>query len=44
MAAIKPFQAIRPAKEYAKQIAALPYDVIIGKKQDKLWKKNLCLF
>ena len=27
MAAIKPFQAIRPAKEYAKQIAALPYDV-----------------
>lgn len=27
MAIIKPFKAIRPGKEYAKQIAALPYDV-----------------
>ncbi len=27
MATIKPFKAIRPAREYADQIAALPYDV-----------------
>ena len=27
MAIVKPFKAIRPAKEYASQIAALPYDV-----------------
>lgn len=27
MADIKPFQALRPAKEYASRIAALPYDV-----------------
>lgn len=27
MADIRPFEAIRPAKEYAKKIAALPYDV-----------------
>ena len=27
MAIIKPFKAFRPAKEYASQIAALPYDV-----------------
>lgn len=27
MAVVKPFQAIRPKKEYAQKIAALPYDV-----------------
>ena len=27
MANIRPFEAIRPAKEYAERIAALPYDV-----------------
>ena len=27
MANIRPFKAIRPAKEYADKIAALPYDV-----------------
>ena len=27
MAVVRPFKAIRPAKEYASQIAALPYDV-----------------
>ncbi len=28
MATIKPFRAIRPANEYAAQVAALPYDVV----------------
>ena len=31
MAIVKPFKAIRPAKEYASQIAALPYDVYSSK-------------
>ena len=28
MATIKAFKGIRPAKEYAKDVAALPYDVV----------------
>ena len=27
MAIVKPFKAVRPKEEYAKQVAALPYDV-----------------
>ena len=31
MSVIKPFRAIRPGKEYAKKVAALPYDVMNSK-------------
>lgn len=40
MAIIKPFQAIRPAKEYAGQIAALPYDVYNRKEAKNIVEKN----
>ena len=40
MAIIKPFQAIRPAQEYAGQIAALPYDVYNRKEAKKIVEKN----
>ena len=40
MANIKPFQAIRPAKEYAAKIAALPYDVYNRKEAKNIVEKN----
>lgn len=35
MVTVKPFQAVRPVKEKAKQIAALPYDVVTRKEAKK---------
>ena len=32
MATIRPFMAIRPAEAYAKDVAALPYDVMNSKR------------
>lgn len=45
MANIRPFKAFRPAKEYASQIAALPYDVYNRKeaKEEVIGKPNLFL-
>lgn len=40
MAVIKPFQAVRPAKEYAGQIAALPYDVYNREEARSIVEKN----
>lgn len=40
MATIKPFQAIRPEKELAAKIAALPYDVYSREEAREVVKKN----
>lgn len=40
MAIVKPFRAIRPECKYAKQIAALPYDVYNGEEARKIVKEN----
>lgn len=40
MAVIKPFKAIRPAKEYADKIAALPYDVYNSEEARKIVEAN----
>ena len=40
MAVVKPFQAIRPDKRYAKQIAALPYDVYNREEARTVVEKN----
>lgn len=44
MAIIKPFQAIRPAKEYAEKIAALPYDVYNREEARKIVEQNSLSF
>jgi uncharacterized protein (DUF1015 family) len=33
MAIVRPFRAVRPAKEYADRVISLPYDVRTGKKR-----------
>ncbi len=40
MAIVKPFRAIRPECKYAKQIAALPYDVYNREEARKIVKEN----
>ena len=40
MAEIKPFRCIRPSKEAASAVAALPYDVYDGKEAKEIVKKN----
>lgn len=40
MAVVRPFQAIRPDKRYAKQIAALPYDVYNREEARVVVKEN----
>lgn len=40
MVKIKPFKAIRPAKEYASEIASLPYDVLNTKEAREIGSQN----
>ena len=40
MAIIKPFKAVRPANEYVKMVAELPYDVMNREEAKKLAKGN----
>lgn len=40
MAIVKPFRAIRPKKEYASRIAALPYDVMNSEEAREMTKDN----
>ena len=40
MATFRPFAALRPTKELAKQVAALPYDVVTRKEAEELGKEN----
>ena len=40
MAEIRPFQAIRPSRERAAEIAALPYDVYNRREAEEIVKKN----
>ncbi len=40
MTILKPFKAIRPTKEFAPKIAALPYDVINSKEAKEMVKNN----
>ena len=40
MATIKPFRAVRPRKDLAEKIAALPYDVYSSKEARKVVEKN----
>ena len=40
MAIIRPFKAYRPVKEYVKDIAALPYDVMSSKEAREIVKNN----
>ena len=40
MAIIRPFEAYRPVKEYVKDIAALPYDVMSSKEAREIVKNN----
>jgi len=40
MAIIKPFKAIRPVKEYAKQVISLPYDVMNRQEAADMAKNN----
>lgn len=40
MAIIRPFKAYRPIKEYVKDIAALPYDVMSSKEAREIVKNN----
>lgn len=43
MANIIPFQAIRPRADLAEKIAALPYDITTGKRQEKRWRGMITL-
>lgn len=40
MATIRPFMGIRPAPEYAKDVAALPYDVMNTEEAREMVKGN----
>ena len=40
MAIIKPFKAVRPANEYVKMVAELPYDVMNREEAKKIAKGN----
>ncbi|ENQ3079729.1 DUF1015 domain-containing protein [Bacillus cereus] len=40
MVTIKPFRAIRPIQEHAKEVAALPYDVLNSKEAREIAKDN----
>lgn len=40
MVKIKPFKAIRPAKEYANEVASLPYDVLSTKEAREIGGQN----
>ena len=44
MARIKPFQALRPHKEYAAQLASRPYDVLNSEEARKEVSGNLLSF
>jgi uncharacterized protein (DUF1015 family) len=44
MAAIKPFKALRPHKEYAEQVASRPYDVLNSQEARKEAEGNLLSF
>ena len=40
MANFRPFKALRPAKEYASKVAALPYDVMNSEEAKEMVKGN----
>ena len=40
MISIKPFRAIRPKAEYAKEVASLPYDVMSSDEAREMVKGN----
>ncbi|MCI5902191.1 MAG: DUF1015 family protein [Blautia sp.] len=40
MAVLKPFRAVRPVKEYASKVAALPYDVMSSQEAREMVKGN----
>ncbi|MDU1855946.1 MAG: DUF1015 family protein, partial [Clostridium baratii] len=40
MAKIKPFKAIRPRKDLAEKIAALPYDTVSSREAREITKNN----
>ena len=40
MAIIKPFRAVRPAKNYVDMVAELPYDVMNREEAKKMGKEN----
>ena len=40
MATFRPFAALRPAKELAEQVAALPYDVVTREEAKKIGEEN----
>ena len=44
MSVIRPFKAIRPKKEYAHQVAALPYDVMNSAEAKVMAEGNPCSF
>ena len=40
MSVLRPFKAIRPKKEYASRVAALPYDVMNSEEAREMVKGN----
>ncbi|MDR2908733.1 MAG: DUF1015 family protein [Oscillospiraceae bacterium] len=44
MATVKPFRAVRPARDYAERVAALPYDVMGSDEAREMVKGNPCSF
>jgi uncharacterized protein (DUF1015 family) len=44
MAILRPFQAVRPAKEYADKVVSLPYDVMNREEAAKMAEGNPCSF
>jgi len=44
MATVRPFRAVRPAKEYADQVISLPYDVMNRSEAAKMAEGNPCSF
>ena len=40
MSVLRPFKAIRPKKEYASKVAALPYDVMNSEEAREMVKGN----
>ena len=40
MATIKPFKALRPAKELVSKVAAFPYDVVTTREAREIVKNN----
>ena len=44
MAVFRPFRAVRPAKEYVSEVAALPYDVMSSTEAREMVKGLFCMW